>query len=124
MSTRWPASSRTPCRSSWPTRSAIDILAFESDYPHSDGLWPDAPEHFLAECEGANLTDEEIHKISWQNVARFCDYDPFTVIPKEEATVGALRKLAQDVEIAEVPRETWKARYEEHPLYKIESLSA
>ena len=25
----------------------IDIIAFESDYPHSDGLWPDAPEHLL-----------------------------------------------------------------------------
>jgi predicted TIM-barrel fold metal-dependent hydrolase len=102
----------------------IDILAFESDYPHSDGLWPDAPEHFLAECDGANLSDEDINKISWQNVARFLDYDPFSVIAKKNATVGALRALAPDVETGEVPREIWRARYEEHPHYKIETISA
>jgi predicted TIM-barrel fold metal-dependent hydrolase len=102
----------------------IDILAFESDYPHSDGLWPDAPEQLLIQCDGANLSDEDIEKISWKNTARFCDYDPFTVIPKEEATVGALRKLAQDVETVEVPRAIWKARYEAKPHYEIETLSA
>ena len=69
----------------------------------------------MAECNGANLSDEDINKISWQNVARFLDYDPFTVIPKENATVGALRALATDVETAEVPREIWRARYESQP---------
>jgi len=29
----------------------IDLIAFESDYPHSDSLWPDAPESLLAQCE-------------------------------------------------------------------------
>ena len=96
----------------------IDILAFESDYPHSDGLWPDAPEDLLAECDGAGLSDEDIEKISWQNVARFCDYDPFRVIAKN-ATVGALRALAPDVETAVVPREEWRARYEAHPPYAV-----
>jgi predicted TIM-barrel fold metal-dependent hydrolase len=102
----------------------IDIIAFESDYPHSDGLWPDAPEHFLAECQQANLSDEDINKISWQNVSRFCDYDPFTVIPKDQASVGALRSLAKDVETTEVPREIFRARYEAKPHYDIQTLSA
>ena len=31
----------------------IDLIAFESDYPHSDSLWPDAPESLLAQCEQA-----------------------------------------------------------------------
>ena len=30
----------------------IDILAFESDYPHSDGLWPDAPRSFWPSATG------------------------------------------------------------------------
>ena len=42
----------------------IDIIAFESDYPHSDCLWPDAPESLLAQCAGAGCTDEDIHKIA------------------------------------------------------------
>ena len=92
----------------------IDILGFESDYPHSDGLWPDAPEHFLAECDEAHLSDEDINKISWQNAARFLDYDPFAVIA-QDGTVGALRSLAQDVATVAVPREIWRARHEEHP---------
>jgi predicted TIM-barrel fold metal-dependent hydrolase len=102
----------------------IDILAFESDYPHSDGLWPDAPEALLAQCDGANLSDEDINKISWENVCRFCHYDPFTVVPQEKATVGALRELAPDVEVATVPREIWKARYDEHPRYVIETVAS
>ena len=62
-------------------------------------------------------------KISWENVARFLYYDPFTTIPKEQATVGALRALATDVETGAVPREKWRARYEAHPHYKIQRPS-
>ncbi len=69
----------------------IDIIAFETDYPHSDSLWPDAPEVLMQQCVGAGLSDDDIDQISWKNVARFCDYDPFAFIPREQATVGALR---------------------------------
>jgi predicted TIM-barrel fold metal-dependent hydrolase len=99
----------------------IDIIAFESDYPHSDSLWPDAPERLLEQCDGAGLTDEEIEKISWQNVARFCSYDPFVVIPRDQATVGALRALATDVDTSEVSRREWRARYEADPPYEVVS---
>ena len=100
----------------------IDIIAFETDYPHSDSLWPDAPEFLLAQCEGAGLSDEDIDKISWKNVARFCSYDPFAVIPKEEATVGALRARAADVDTSVVPRREWRARFEADPPFEVASV--
>ena len=90
----------------------IDMIAFEVDYPHSDCLWPDAPEVLLGELDAAGATDEEIDKISWQNACRFFNYDPFAVIPKEQATVGALRALAHDVDTSTVSRAEWRARYE------------
>jgi len=97
----------------------IDMLAFETDYPHSDSLWPNAPEFLLEECNDAGLTDDEIDKITYKNVARFCSYDPFAVIPKEQATVGALRAQAGDVDTSIVSRKEWRARYEADPTYDI-----
>jgi predicted TIM-barrel fold metal-dependent hydrolase len=99
----------------------VDILAFESDYPHSDCIWPDAPEDLLRQCDGAGCSDEDIEKIAWRNVARFCSYDPFAQIPREQATVGALRAQAKDVDTSIISRAEWRARYEEHPLYPIAS---
>ena len=89
----------------------IDMIAFEVDYPHSDCLWPDAPEVLLGELDAAGATDEEIDKISWQNACRFFNYDPFSVIPKEQATVGALRAQAHDVDTSIVSRAEWRQRY-------------
>jgi len=100
----------------------IDIIAFETDYPHSDSLWPDAPEYLLEQCQGAGMSDEDIDKVSWKNVARFCSYDPFAVIPKEQATVGALRALSPDVDTSVVPRREWRARYEADPPYQVASV--
>ena len=48
-------------------------------------------------------TDEEIHKITWENACRFFDWDPFKHTPKEQATVGALRALARDVDTTRMP---------------------
>jgi predicted TIM-barrel fold metal-dependent hydrolase len=96
----------------------LDIIAFETDYPHSDSLWPDAAEVLLEQCNGAGLSDEAIHKISWQNVARFCDYDPFATIPREQATVAALRAQSPDVDTSTVPRAEYRARYEANPTYE------
>ncbi len=97
----------------------IDIIAFETDYPHSDSLWPDAPEALLQQCEGAGMSDDDIDKVSWRNVARFCGYDPFSVIPKEQATVGALRALSTDVDTSEVSRSEWRKRYEANPTFQV-----
>jgi predicted TIM-barrel fold metal-dependent hydrolase len=99
----------------------IDIIAFETDYPHSDSLWPDAPENLLEQCQDAGLSDENIDKISWRNVARFCRYDPFSHIPKERATVGALRAQALDVDTSVISRSEWRARFEANPPYRVAS---
>jgi len=90
----------------------MDIIAWECDYPHSDSIWPDAPERVLAEMQGAGCTDEEIDKITWGNTARFFEYDPFAVIGREQATVGALRAQSPDVDTEVRSREEWRARYE------------
>lgn len=91
----------------------IDNIAWECDYPHSDSIWPTAPEFVLNELNQAGATDVEIDKITWQNASRFFNWDPFAVIPKEKATVGALRSTATDVETAVVPRAEWARRYAE-----------
>jgi predicted TIM-barrel fold metal-dependent hydrolase len=90
----------------------VETVAFEADYPHSDCLWPDAPDHVLAELEAAGASDAEIDMITWQNAARFFDYDPFATVPRDAATVGALRVQAADVDTATVSRAEWRARYQ------------
>ena len=96
-----------------------DIIAFETDYPHSDSLWPDAPEFLFKQCVDAGCSDELINKITWGNAARFCSYDPFASIPKEQATVRALRALSPDVETSIVTRAEWTARYNANPPYQV-----
>ena len=97
----------------------VDLIAFEVDYPHSDSVWPNAPEFLLEQLDGAGMSDMDIEKVTWRNVARFCDYDPFAVIPKEQATVGALRAKAVDVDTSIVSRSEWRARYEADPPFVI-----
>jgi predicted TIM-barrel fold metal-dependent hydrolase len=92
-------------------RIGVDIIAWECDYPHSDAYWPDAPEKVLEELNAAGASDDEINKITWQNTCRFFGWDPFTTIPKEQATVGALRALATDVDVTPVSRTEWARRY-------------
>src|SRR5204863_185200 len=98
-------------------RIGMDNIAWECDYPHTDTTWPESPEFSWNELQGAKCTDDEIHKITWQNACRFFDWDPFEHTPKEQATVGALRALATDgdpakltfgmeVELAVVPFRT------------------
>jgi predicted TIM-barrel fold metal-dependent hydrolase len=99
-----------------------DIIAFETDYPHSDSVWPDAPEFLLQQCQDAGCSDELVDKISWANAARFCSYDPFAVIPRDKATVGALRAQSPDVEIDIVPRAEWTARFQANPPYQVATV--
>ena len=76
----------------------VDNIAWECDYPHPDTTWPRSPESVLAQFEKAGCTDEEIHAITWRNACRFYDFSPFEHIDEAEATVGALRALAADVD--------------------------
>ena len=108
-----------PTSSSSTRRSGSTSSPSRPDYPHSDSLWPDAPEVLLEQCNDAGCSDEDIDKISWANVAGFCSYDPFAVIPKEQATVGALRAEAAEVETGVVSRREWRARCEANPTYQL-----
>ncbi|WP_330255698.1 amidohydrolase [Nocardia sp. NBC_00565] len=89
----------------------IDIIAWECDYPHSDSLFPDAPEFVLDELNSAGADDADIDKITWQNASRFLNWDPFAHTPREEGTVGALRAKAKDVDLTIRPRKEWAERY-------------
>jgi hypothetical protein len=84
----------------------MDHVHWECDYPHSDSTWPHAPEMAMKYLEG--LPDEDINKITHLNAMRNFSYDPFAHIPKEEATVGALRAQAADVDTTLVSYGTGK----------------
>jgi predicted TIM-barrel fold metal-dependent hydrolase len=92
-------------------RIGIETVAWECDYPHSDSTWPDSPECVLKEFDDVGLSDEAIHKITWENAARFYRFDPFAHVSKEEATVGALRKRAKGHDTSETSRAVYKERY-------------
>ena len=89
----------------------IDNIAFETDYPHSDCIFPGAPEDLWEKFQACGATDEEMDKIGYQNACRFLRFDPFRHIPKEQATVGALTARATDVEIATLSRAQYRERY-------------
>ena len=81
----------------------IDTITWECDYPHSDSTWPQGPELLMKSMEAAELSDEEIEKVSWENAARWYQFNPFEHRTREQATVGALRANAADVDTT--PRE-------------------
>jgi len=77
-----------------------DIIAYECDYPHSDCLWPEAPERLYETVK--HLTDVQIDKICHANALRFFDYDAIGMLGgRANCTVGALRAAAAHVDIAE-----------------------
>lgn len=93
-------------------RIGVDIIAWECDYPHTDTTWPRSPEFAWDEFQQAGCRDEEIHKITWQNACRFFDWDPFAHTPRDQATVGALRARAADVDVTRMPKDEWRRRNE------------
>ena len=93
-------------------RIGLDIIAWECDYPHTDTTWPESPEFAWKELQDAGCADDEIDKMTWQNACRFFDWDPFKHTAKDDATVGALRSRATDVDVTRMPRAEWKKRNE------------
>ena len=77
-------------------RFNIDNVCWESDYPHSDTDWPNAPEAVAQVM--APLTDEQVAKITHENAMRHYHFDPFATRPKEQCTVAALRAESPDVD--------------------------
>ena len=48
----------------------------------------------MAEFAATDLTDAEINAMTHENAMRFFQYDPFSIRPREQCTVGALRAEA------------------------------
>jgi predicted TIM-barrel fold metal-dependent hydrolase len=76
----------------------LDRVCWECDYPHSDSTWPNSPE--LAMKYLAPLADDEINRITHENAMRLFQFDPFSVIPRDQCTVGALRAQAVDWDVS------------------------
>lgn len=77
----------------------VDLIAWECDYPHADSTWPRSPELLWEQI--ASFPKEDIDKITHKNALRFFSFDPFKHIPREKATVGALRAAAAHVDTTE-----------------------
>jgi predicted TIM-barrel fold metal-dependent hydrolase len=78
----------------------IDNICWEADYPHSDSMWPGAPEELWEVLSANNVPDDEIKKMSYQNAMRWYSFDPFSHITQQQATVGALRKSAEGHDVS------------------------
>ena len=70
----------------------INNLSWEMDYPHSDSNWPTGPEELMAAFDGVD--DSDIDRITHLNAMQWYSFDPFSTIPREQCTVGALRAQA------------------------------
>jgi hypothetical protein len=75
----------------------VDNVCWESDYPHSDGIWPNGPE--VVARIMADIPDPVVNKITHENAMRHFQFDPFRHHPRQECTAGALRALAKDVDV-------------------------
>jgi hypothetical protein len=82
----------------------IDNICWECDYPHSDSLWPNAAEKLYGDFGKYNVPDTDINKMTYQNAMRWYQFDPFTHIPRDQATVGALRQSVAGLDVSIRPR--------------------
>jgi predicted TIM-barrel fold metal-dependent hydrolase len=78
----------------------IDNICWEADYPHSDSMWPGAPEELSEVMDREAVSDEDIRKMTHENAMRWYSFDPFAHVPREQATVGALRKAVEGHDIS------------------------
>ena len=65
----------------------IDNVCWESDYPHSDGTWPNAPEEFLKTARRHRPTRRSTRS-RHQNAMKHYGFDPFQFRPKEQCTAA------------------------------------
>ena len=87
-------------------RIGVDNMCWEADYPHSDSMWPTAPEELHAVFAANAVPDHEIDKMTHENAMRWYSFDPFAHVPKDRATVGALRAAAAGHDVSIVSRST------------------
>jgi predicted TIM-barrel fold metal-dependent hydrolase len=77
-------------------RIGVDNITWECDYPHSDSSWPHSPESVMKQFSGTGISDADVDKITHGNAMRIFRFDPFSVRPRRDCTVGALRALVAD----------------------------
>ena len=75
----------------------LENVCWESDYPHSDGTWPNAPEELAKSLAGLNT--EQVVKLSHENAMKHYGFDPFAYRPKEQCTAKAFRAESPDVDV-------------------------
>jgi hypothetical protein len=87
-------------------RIGVDNMAWEADYPHSDSMWPNAPEELAAVFNANAVPDDHVRKMTHENAMRWYSFDPFAHVPKAEATVGARRAQAAGHDVSIMSRST------------------
>ena len=70
----------------------IDNICWEADYPHSDSMWPGAPEELWDVLSLNNVPDDEINKMTYENAMRWYSFDP---VHPHLARTGDCRCAAQ-----------------------------
>ena len=91
----------------------IDNIAWECDYPHSDSMWPTAPEQLTRTFADHGVTDDEARKMTFENAMRWYRFDPFAHVPRDQATVGALRRSVAGHDVSVHPRSRRAAKSQE-----------
>jgi hypothetical protein len=69
-------------------------------------MWPSAPEELQAEFIKNGVPDDQVRKMTHENAMRWYSFDPFAHVPREEATVGALRARAVGHDVSIMARST------------------
>jgi len=82
----------------------IDNISWECDYPHSDSMWPSAPEQLTKVFADHGVSDDEVRKMTYENAMRWYQFDPFAYVPRADATVGALRRSVAGHDVSVRPR--------------------
>jgi predicted TIM-barrel fold metal-dependent hydrolase len=76
----------------------LDMITWESDYPHSDSTWPRSPETLVQSLHG--LSADDISRITHGNALKIFSFDPFRYRESADCTVSALRAESADHDIS------------------------
>jgi predicted TIM-barrel fold metal-dependent hydrolase len=74
-------------------------VCWESDFPHSDSNWPNAPEDLARLFGDAGVPRETVDQVTHLNAMKHYSFDPFASRPRERCTASALRSEATDVDV-------------------------
>jgi predicted TIM-barrel fold metal-dependent hydrolase len=80
----------------------VDLLCYETDYPHADVTWPYGPEVLMKNFNVANVPDDEIDLITWKNACKALQFDGVERKGRGAYSVGALRARAAGVDMSPV----------------------